>query len=118
MGRALVIDDDEDVRLAVGLLLRRHGWDVDMHNAGRGVELCRTDPPDVLIVDYKMPDMSGIEVVERVRVDGYDGPIVLFSAYLTPEIEADASRLGVLSVSKVDFAGLVESIRPFASPGR
>ena len=66
---------------------------------------------DALVVDYKMPGLDGMEVARRLRDAGFERPIILCSAYLNPEVEREARRLGAQTVSKSDLQELVETIR-------
>lgn len=107
-GRVLFIDDEEDVRVLVRLLLEPLGWQVNAVNATEGLERCRAEPPDVLIVDYQMPEMTGTELARAVRSLGYEGPLVLYSACLTPAVEDEARSLGMSMVQKPALGSLVE----------
>ena len=70
----------------------------------------RTLAPDVVILDRVMPGMGGMEVAARMRAEGYDGPILLFSAFTGPDLVSDAERLSVVPVPKTDIEGLVDLI--------
>lgn len=67
-GRALIIDDDDDVRSLVKWLLESAGFTVAEAVTGRAglQELFRT-PPDVVILDVGLPELDGFEVLERIR---------------------------------------------------
>ena len=105
--RVLVVDDDADVRLWLRTTLEFNGWEVsDAGTAGDGVARARREPFDVVILDQMMPAMTGLEAAAELR-PGYDKPLVLFSAYLSPELERRAEELGVTPVSKLDQGGLL-----------
>ena len=73
--RILVVDDTEGNRYATSRILRAAGFDVSEAGTGReAIEAMRTRP-DVLVLDVNLPDMTGFEVVERLRADA-TGPMV------------------------------------------
>ncbi|HEY6156758.1 MAG TPA: response regulator [Gemmatimonadales bacterium] len=82
--RALLIDDDPDLlRLVQRTLEFTAGWDVITAGSGAaGIELARSAPPDVILVDVMMPEMDGYEVCRRLKADPATGavPIVLLTA--------------------------------------
>lgn len=53
-----------------------------------------------------MSGMSGIEVARTLSARAHTGAIVLYSAYLTPELEAEAATLGLTPIGKTDFDAL------------
>lgn len=111
-----VVDDDADMRLLVRSVLRRGGIDV-VGEAADGAEALATfselrPEPTVVLLDNQMPDLTGVEVARRIRSTSPDQVIVLFSAYLSESIIAEAARLGVAAcVSKTDALKLSEIIR-------
>ncbi len=113
----LVVDDDADMRLLVRSVLRRGGIDV-VGEAADGTEALakfselRPPVPTIVLLDNQMPDLTGVEVASRIRSTSPDQLIVLFSAYLSEAIVAEADRLGVAAcVSKTDALKLSEIIR-------
>jgi len=109
--RLLVVDDD----LSVGKLLRaifeREGWEVD--SAGSGEECLTTveaTPPDVIVLDHMMPGLTGIETARQLRRDGFDKPIVLFSAYVGPDLQSAAQELDLEPVAKVDTQAVIRIV--------
>lgn len=66
--RLLVVDDDPAVALTTAELLRRSGYSVDVAGSGGdAVVACRTHPPDLMLLDYEMPDMDALDVLEALR---------------------------------------------------
>jgi DNA-binding response OmpR family regulator len=79
MSRVLVIEDDADVGLALGVLLRRSGYEVDHIDDGRaGLRAVHSLRPDLLVLDIGLRGMDGWQVLERVR-DISDLPILILS---------------------------------------
>ena len=111
--RVLIVDDQEDIRLMMQILLEDQGWDTEQTSSGANA-LERRDLHsrfDALVVDYRMPGLDGLEVVRQLRGMGFERPIILCSAYLNPEIEREARILGANTVSKSDQQQLLETIR-------
>jgi two-component system, sensor histidine kinase len=111
--RLLIVDDQEDIRLMLQILLEEQGWDTEQAASGEDA-LGRGDPAarfDALVVDYKMPGLDGMEVARRFRKAGFERPIIICSAYLDPQVESEAGTLGAETVSKSDLTELVETIR-------
>ena len=103
----LIVDDESDVRLTLWVLFEQRGWLVSEAVDGDGaLEACRDDPAKIIVLDHRMPGMSGIEVARRLRSAGHIGAIVLYSAYLTPELETEAAALGLTPIGKTDFDAL------------
>jgi len=88
----LVVDDDPIVLSTLGDLLRAHGHRILEAASGRdGLGLARDERPDLILVDYHMPDMNGLAVVDALKSDtGTRGiPVVAF----TSGTAAEANRL-------------------------
>ena len=70
MARILVIDDDSDIAALVGLKLELDGHEVATESDGvKGLERAQSDLPDVMIVDWTLPGLSGPEICAQVRAD-------------------------------------------------
>ena len=66
--RVLVVDDDRSIRLILKNLLTKTGYVCSEATSGRqGLELARTELPDMMIVDWMMPEMDGIELIRTLR---------------------------------------------------
>jgi CheY-like chemotaxis protein len=114
----LVVDDEEDVRLALRVMLQAQGWRAEeASNGEEALERCRRGGVDILVLDHKMPGLTGIEVARMLREDGYRAPIILYSAYLTPELEAEADSLGLWAIGKEHVEELMDTLRDFAGNG-
>lgn len=107
----LVADDQDDLRLLMRMLLTRAPYDWAVVEAADGAEALarwREQPLDLAILDQRMPQRTGTEVARVFREDRFGGPIVLFSAYLDPEIESEAAELDLVTLPKSEIGRLVE----------
>lgn len=107
----LVADDEPDIRFMATLQLRRHGWDViEASDGDEAAQAVARHELDAMVLDHRMPGRTGIVVARGARASGFGGPIVLFSAYLNPDIEAEAAEIGVRTLGKADVATLAEAL--------
>lgn len=109
----LVADDQADLRRILRILLTRGtGWEVlEAVDGDDAVEVAAANRIDAAVLDHRMPGRSGVEVARVLRADGFQGPIVIFSAYLEPDVMAEADRLEVRSVPKGEIAMLSDVLR-------
>jgi two-component system OmpR family response regulator len=79
--RALVVDDEASLADLLGMALRYEGWSVKTADLGtKAIALAREFRPDVIVLDIMLPDIDGLEVILRLRADGYDGPVLFLTA--------------------------------------
>jgi DNA-binding response OmpR family regulator len=78
--RALVVDDEADIRGLLRQLLERAGYDVvEAENGRAGLRELHARPPDVVLLDVAMPELDGWETLERIR-DLSDVPVLMLTA--------------------------------------
>ena len=81
MQTILVIDDDESLRDTIGLMLEQEGFRVVLVGDGRaGFDKALTIKPDLLLVDLRLPGMSGTDICKQLRAAKLATPIVVLSA--------------------------------------
>ena len=81
--KILIVDDDVDSLKLIGLMLKRHNYDVVVADAGqKALAKAEAEIPDLIILDVMMPDMNGLEVARRLRASDKtkDIPIIMISA--------------------------------------
>ncbi len=90
----LLIDDDPDLSIMLRTLLRGKDFQVKAVFSGEeGIQSCREEEPDVVILDLLMPEMDGWEVCEKIR-EFSDVPILILSALGSPASVARALDAG------------------------
>jgi DNA-binding response OmpR family regulator len=90
------VDDDVDLLELYELYFRMHGHEVQTADGGlAALETLGTWTPDVALLDVRMPDMDGFDLIRTLRADGHTFPICLYTAYDTREAAAVAHELGV-----------------------
>ena len=93
--RILVVDDEPSIVDAVATALRYEGYDVDEATAGReAIRLVTEREPDLIVLDWMLPDIEGIEVGRRLRERGFKSAILFLTARDATENKVEALRAG------------------------
>src|SRR5690606_35473111 len=91
----LVIDDEEIMREVLETLLTREGYSVRFaRSAEEGLELARSMPFDVAIVDLMLPGMDGIAALEELKRINEDLPVLMITAFASVETAIAAMKRG------------------------
>ena len=81
-GRILLVDDESSIRLTLGAMLQRSGYDVTPAESGeKAVTLLEQQPFDMLLTDLKMPGMGGMQVVAEARARQPDIAIIVLTGH-------------------------------------
>jgi CheY-like chemotaxis protein len=122
---ALIVDDDLDMRALVRMVLEAAHLGIDVvaeavdgNDAVAVFDRLAPPPvPTIVILDNRMPYLSGLEVAQEMRRRMPVQHIILFSAHLTPEIEAVARDVGIdACLSKRDVAQLPHLVISLTGP--
>ncbi len=109
--RVLVVDDTDHVRNMLVDMLELDGFTVvgQAASGSEAVDVVDDANPDVIVMDYKMPDMDGLSAARAIRAKRETQAIILYTAYLDPAIEAEAREAGIaLTVGKVEGLNQLE----------
>ncbi len=93
-----VIDDDAAVLDSLHFLLEVAGYRVKSYGSAAAFLADDGPRPDCLVLDHHMPQMTGLDLVERLRADGTTVRIMLITGSSSPAIRERAARLGVVKV--------------------
>jgi class 3 adenylate cyclase/DNA-binding response OmpR family regulator len=96
--KALVIDDSKQVReFVIEYVLIPNGFAVDFATDGaKGLQKALTTQPDVILMDYEMPRMTGLEVLRHLRQrHGNKTPVILMTSHGSEQVAVEVFRLGV-----------------------
>lgn len=101
----LVIDDGPAVGDALKLVLEAGGYEVVLVDRGReGIRQARKRHFAVIIVDFSLPDISGLNVFKEIRKQGGQAPVIMISAEGKPEVFTEAANLGAIGVLSKPFS--------------
>lgn len=93
--KVLVIEDQERVRELFEIFLTKKGLNVVSCGHGiEGVNLARAQKPSIIMIDVKLPDIDGIEVLTRIREFDKESKIFVLSGLYTEEVEKEAMAAG------------------------
>ena len=95
MKRILVVDDEENIRLVLRTLLRRHGYEVEVAaSAEDALPLVESFGPDVILTDVRMPKLSGIDLLNTLKAKGSPATVIVMSAFGNVELALEAMKAG------------------------
>jgi len=97
--RIAVVDDDQSVREALENLISSVGYEVDLFESAKGfLDSAEINNTDCLVLDLRMPEMSGLELQQTLRDDGRNIPIIIVTAH-----GEDTARTEALAAGAVAF---------------
>jgi len=106
MSTILVVDDKEMMRDSVGATLQRAGFCVVTAEGGEAaLAAIAAKRPDAVVTDMKMPGLTGLELIERVREIDDDLPVVVMTAFAAVETAVKAIKLGAFDYITKPFEG-------------
>ena len=114
MIRILVADDNPAVRRHLrGVLEQQAGWQVSDEVAD-GLEAVRrfeSGHHDVIVLDFQMPELNGLEVARRITEASPKTPILMVTLYLSSQLSDEARKAGIRGTcAKTDIGAVVEAI--------
>lgn len=109
--RVLVVDDTAHVRKMLVMMLSVDDLEVvaDSADGASGIAACEELDPDVVVLDFKMPDMDGLETARRIKAQRPDQEIIMYSAFIDDALEQAAADVGIaLCLGKVEGLAVLE----------
>ena len=98
MHKILVIDDDTYICECLSMYLDEEGYAAETANTGRqGLDRFAQNGADLVILDVRLPDIDGFEVLRKLRSAGTDVPVIMISAYHDPASVAKAMEGGAFA---------------------
>ncbi len=105
MATILIVDDDELVLESLKLVLKEAGHKVRSSTSPeKALSIFDRHPIDLVITDMKMPGMSGIELLERIKKKDPDCPVIMITAYATVETAVEAMKKGAIDYIMKPFS--------------
>jgi CheY-like chemotaxis protein len=109
--RVMVVDDTDHVRRMLTSMLSLDGYDVvgDAASGPVALEAVEDADPDIVVIDYKMPGMDGLDTARGIRARRPDQVMILYTAYIDDALERAAADAGIsLCIGKVDGLASLE----------
>lgn len=93
--RILIVDDEATIRASLVESLTREGYDITSAETGEeALAKCHSHKFDLVITDLKLPGVSGIEILQALRNQGNETPVIMMTAYGDVDTAVSAMRLG------------------------
>jgi CheY-like chemotaxis protein len=111
--RILIVEDEPEVSQAIGEILRQLGHEpIHCANAQLAYELVLSRPIDLILADYRMPEMTGLDLVCMLRHDGSMTPVIMITGYAATEERLSAEKIANFRILKkpVSAAELAEAL--------
>jgi len=115
--RIVVIDDSDQIRRAIVALLENAGHEIVGQAAGghSGVHEALARRPDLVVIDWRMPDVDGVEATRRIRDALPSVAVIAFCSTAAPDIRAAFAQAGAQAcIDKRDIKGLLAAVRTIA----
>ena len=107
----LIVDDESLIRWSIAETLAHAGYEVtEASDAKEAVQrVSRAPAPDVILLDYRLPDSNDLKLLETIRRALPNSPVIMMTAYGAPEVIDGAIRLGAYKVlsKPVELSDLV-----------
>lgn len=104
MKKALVVDDTKNIRLLLTTCLETLGYEVlTAINGEEALALFKSHNFDIAFIDIKMPEISGTEVLRRIRSMGNQTPVVVITAFGTVKNAVECTKLGAVAYLQKPF---------------
>jgi DNA-binding NarL/FixJ family response regulator len=112
--RILIVDDNPTVRRYLRAILeQQETWRVcgEARNGGEALHKVVESPPDLIVLDYQMPDLNGVDVAKQISTMFPSIPILMVTLYLSRQLAEVAREAGVRGAcAKQDIGAVVEAV--------
>ena len=99
-----MVDDEENLRVVLRTLLRRHGYEVETASSGEeALGMVDSFGPDVVLTDVRMPKMGGLDLLSTLKAKGNEATVIVMSAYGNMDLALDAMKAGAYDYVQKPF---------------
>ncbi len=112
--KILIVDDEPSICWAFSLLLQSEGWQtLTAASAEEGLDIAKAERPDLVVLDVRLPGMSGLDALPKVRALNPELPILVMTAHGTMDTAIEATRRGAYNylTKPIHNADAVHQIR-------
>jgi DNA-binding response OmpR family regulator len=111
MAKVLIIDDEKHIRVLYSEVLQEEGYEVAVAADGKDIiERLEREKPDVIVLDIKMMDSNGLDVLQEIRNKYYNLPVILCSAYGNYKVDIKSIAADAYVVKSSDLTELKKKI--------
>ncbi len=112
MAKILVVDDEEGIRILYSMELHDEGYEVVTLPDGTGlIETLDKEQPDCVVLDIKMREYNGLDLLQEIRKKYYDMPVILNSAYSSFKVDLKAVAADYYVVKSSDLRELKDKLK-------
>lgn len=102
--KVLVVDDTKNIRMLLTTCLELYGYEVVTAADGLdALNVIKVENPDLIFLDIKLPEISGTEVLRRIRSTGIITPVVIMTAFATVKNAIECTKLGAVAYLQKPF---------------
>lgn len=119
MKKVLVVDDTKNIKNLLTTCLTVNGYSVlTASNGSEAIQMLKANEVDLVFLDIKMPEISGTEVLKRVRGMGIDTPVIIMTAFATVKNAFECTKLGAVMYLQKPFTSdkvkaILKEVEPF-----
>ena len=104
MGKILIVDDEKNMRLILNKILSKEGYEIyQAENGKQALKEVKKSSPDLVLLDLKLPDINGIEVLEKIKQHDNSIIVIILTAYGDIKNAVEAMKLGAYDYLKKPF---------------
>ena len=112
MAKILVVDDEEGIRMLYSMELEDEGYEVVTLSEGKDLlKIVKKEAPDCIVLDIKMKEYSGLDLLQEIRKKHYDLPVILNSAYSSFKVDVKSVAADYYVVKSSDLTELKDKIK-------
>jgi len=104
MEKILIVDDEKNMRLILNKILSKEGYEIyQAENGNQALKGVKKSSPDLVLLDLKLPDINGIEVLEKIKQHDNSITVIMLTAYGDIKNAVEAMKLGAYDYLKKPF---------------
>jgi DNA-binding NarL/FixJ family response regulator len=119
--RILVVDDNPAVRHYLrSLLEQQSAWHVcdEARTGGEALQRVKKNPPDMILLDFQMPDINGLDAARQISSLFPEIPILMVTIHLSKQLEQEARKAGIRGAcAKSDVGSIVAAVETLLRQG-
>jgi CheY-like chemotaxis protein len=114
MLRILLVEDEPDIAFVASVALEDAGYHVTLASDGKeGLDMALQDQPELVLTDFMMPRLTGLEMIARLRDAGFHNPVVLSTSVPEAFLPPDCPRYDAYLAKPYSIAQLLGTVGAF-----